>query len=577
MNNYDLSVLIPSRNEMFVAKTVENILANIRGNTEIIVALDGAWANPGIPDDPRLTIIYFPDSVGQRAATNQACRLSKAKYVMKIDAHSVVSEGFDLELIKTAEELKEDLIQIPVLYNLHAFDWVCIGPNPRSGRQYVENEGIKVNGCGHTIYQGPTPDRCPNCGGNMERLLIFKPRLSRKSEFYRFDTTLHFQYHGDRKKHPEAQGQIVETMSAQGSCFFLSRKDYLELNICDEEHGSWGQQGTEVACKAWLSGRRLVTNRNCWYSHMFRTQGGDFGFPYALSGSDVDKARRHSRNLWLNNKFEKQIYPLSWLIEKFKPLPDWHEDSGKEVLELVQREGEEFKKKVQVLSSSEKVINLEPTKAILFYTDNQLNLKIAHVVQKRLRSIGLPITSVSLKPMPNFGNNIFLPLQRGYFTMFKQILAGLEALQGDIVFMCEHDVLYHPSHFDFIPPRQDKFYYNQNFWKIRKDGFAVHWDANQVSGLCAYRELLIDYYRNRIKEIEEQGFNRSYEPGGRNTDLTEAWFSEYPNIDIRHDGTLTKDKWSPNDFRDKSTCVNWQESTVDNIPGWKHYNFIALT
>lgn len=30
-------------------------------------------------------------------------------------------------------------------------------------------------------------------------------------------------------------------------------------------------------------------------------------------------------------------------------------------------------------------------------------------------------------------------------------------------------------------------------------------------------------------------------------------------INIDHNNTMTKDKWSPNDFRNKSTCVNWEE------------------
>ena len=49
MTNYDLSILIPARNEMFLARTIEDILTNIEGNTEIIAILDGCWADPPIP------------------------------------------------------------------------------------------------------------------------------------------------------------------------------------------------------------------------------------------------------------------------------------------------------------------------------------------------------------------------------------------------------------------------------------------------------------------------------------------------------------------------------------------------
>jgi hypothetical protein len=91
----------------------------------------------------------------------------------------------------------------------------------------------------------------------------------------------------------------------------------------DEATGSWGQMGVEVSCKTWLSGGRQVVNKNTWFSHMFRTQGSDFGFPYPLSGRDVDYARKYSQDMWRNNKWDKQVRDLSWLIDKFAPVPDW--------------------------------------------------------------------------------------------------------------------------------------------------------------------------------------------------------------------------------------------------------------
>jgi len=333
----DLSVLIPARNEEFLSITVENILKNIRGNTEILVGLDGEWANPPIKDDPRVSIIYHNESVGQRAMTNDLCKLSKAKYVMKIDAHCAVDEGFDVKMVDAFKEVGDNVTMIPALYNLHAFNWKC-------------------KKCGNEWYQSPIPTHCqlpaearkdnPACDNttDFERVMIWKPRGGRRNETYRFDTTLHFMYHRSwSKEHPE--GDLVETMSAQGSCFMLSRKKYWELNICDEDFGSWGQQGTEIACKTWLSGGKLLTNRKTWYSHMFRTQGGTFGFPFPLNPTQVDHARRYSRELFMDNTWKGQIHPLSWLIEKFKPLPDWHKAEFKEIYDKVIEAGIEFDKK----------------------------------------------------------------------------------------------------------------------------------------------------------------------------------------------------------------------------------------
>ena len=113
-------------------------------------------------------------------------------------------------------------------------------------------------------------------------------------------------------------------MSFIGACWFIHREQYWNLEGLDEGHGSWGQVGTEVACKTWLSGGKLLTATDTWFSHMFRSQ---FGFPYPLSGNAQKRAREYSRDLWLNDKWPKAKYPLSWLIDRFAPVPDWHEET----------------------------------------------------------------------------------------------------------------------------------------------------------------------------------------------------------------------------------------------------------
>ena len=256
----DLSILIPARNEEFLARTVEDILANIRANTEIIVVLDGEWADPPIKQHDRLTVIHYPESIGQRAATNQAARLARGKYVMKVDAHCAFDEGFDVKMI---EKMQDDYTMVAVMRNLHVFDWVC--PD------------------GHRRYQSPS-GVCQECGKPTEKDIVWIAKTNPQSTSYCFDNTLHFQYFGEYKKRDNyvqqlEQEGLTETMSLQGSCFMMTRDKYWELDICDESHGSWGQQGVEVACKTWLSGGRVVVNHNTWYAHMFRTQGGDFGFP----------------------------------------------------------------------------------------------------------------------------------------------------------------------------------------------------------------------------------------------------------------------------------------------------------
>lgn len=709
----DLSVIITARNEEFLSRTVEGVLKARRANTEVIVLCDGNWPEPPIKDNPDVVMIYHSKSIGQRAGINEAIKLSTARYIMKLDAHCIVADGFDKVLVEAGDKLGKKVTQVPRMYNLHAFDWKC-------------------KKCGNRWYQGPTPEYCcksgesrqrnKDCDGTeFERVIVWKPRLHRKSDHYRFDNDLKFQYWGALGKRPGFEGDITETMSLLGACFFMNRERYWEIGGSDENWGSWGNQGTEISLKSWLSGGMLVTNRKTWFSHMFRTQGGDFGFPYPQSGKQVSHARKSSQNIFFGNKFDKQIYSLFDLVGAFWPVPGWdkkdllalqkagsvfrashpftlktdplfstvmHPDgsiySGSgvssptgvgsgdphvlsvsnnskvvgvatpavstEMVKLETSTGNRSNKKSigkMVNSNSPAILpavansrevkestissvvdspspiptfrsvikvnmrkqaesgsgvnfvdgqvlrhgvsiqqNTDNKQGILYYTDNQLQLKIAHRVQKQLKkaSNGKRIVSVSLKPM-DFGDNIHLPLKRGWLTMAKQILAGLKQLTNEYVFFCEHDVLYHESHFNFTPPKNDVYYYNTNVWKVRwSDGFAVHTnDCKQLSGMVCNRQFAIKHFEERVKRLETYNGTKfdkyvrliGFEPGTHNRKervddfKAESYQSKYPNIDIRHNGNGTHTKWSPAEFRNKKFAEGWTERNVRSIPGWE--------
>ena len=432
--------------------------------------------------------------------------------------------------------------------------------------------------------------------------IVWIAKKSPNSTAYCFDPTPHFQYFNEFKKRPEGQGPLSESMSLQGSCFMLSREKYFELNICDESFGSWGSQGVEVACKTWLSGGRVMIDHKTFYAHCFRTQGSDFGFPYPLSGRQVDHAKQTARDLFFNAKWPGAIRPLSWLVEKFWPVSGW---TDADLAALKQKEGSSApaRKNGNHRQAGEKqpaasgipagsilpgkISGMGDRAGIVFYTDNKLAPAIARACQEQLvkAASGRPIISVSLQPL-DFGKNITLQMERGYLAMFTQILTGLEALDTEYAYLAEHDILYSPSHFEFIPPRPDVYYFNLNFWKVRaSDGHALHFDAKQVSGLCASRELLVSHYRERVKRTEsklrELGDSRAYrnfiraqgfEPGshGRAERVddyrSDVWQSAEPNLDIRHDANLTPSRWTRDEFRSQRNCQNWQEA--DYVPGW---------
>ena len=578
MKKYLISVLIPSRNEEFLSRTIEDILKNTDDTTEIIAVLDGEWANPGLPDNSRLTVIYLPESVGQRAATNLACKLSRAKYIIKCDAHVSFDKGLDRKMLEAFEKSGDNTLMAPVMKNLHCFNLVC----PDGHSRYQSPDGP----CQHKI--GEKDEKDILCGKETKKDIVWISKRAPQSVSYCFDSQPHFQYFKEYAKRPEYKKDLEETgltktMSLQGSFFMCTRKKFWELNICDDEgFGSWGSMGIEISMKFWTSGGQVLINHDTWNSHLFRTQGSTFGFPYPQSGRQVQNAKKYAKDLFFNNKWEKQIHPLSWVLDKFKPLNGWTEE---EIEEQKEREKNHPKFGIQTKtkepSPESGMDSITSTKGIIYYTCNTGPLKITRAVQKQLRKISeeknIPIVSASLKPMPHFGfKNIHLKLKRGYLSMFKQILAALKMSNAEIVFFAESDILYSFSHFDFIPKRKDTFYYNTAVWKVRmEDGHSLYYNnCRQVSGICVYREAAIKHYEERVAYVEKNGYNRNigFEPATsnrvnwQNKYQSDVWQSEIPNLDIRHSNNLTPNRWSKDLFRNKKNCEGWKEA--NEIQGW---------
>lgn len=229
---------------------------------------------------------------------------------------------------------------------------------------------------------------------------------------------------------------------------------------------------------------------------------------------------------------------------------------------------------------------LKMTKSICYYTDNRLGEPIYSIAQKFILESGLPIVSASLKPI-NFGDNEVVKGERSYPTMVKQIISCLERSTADYVFFCENDVLYHSSHFDFTPQRDDIYYYNINNyrWLFGSNTAITYSGLTSLSMMCCNRQLAINHYKLRFKKIEELGLDKirsreprwirrwGYEPGTkkrRRGGFTDedfgVWRSEYPNVDIRHKRTFSSPKITLDSF--KYPPSDWTEITIDQIPYW---------
>jgi len=217
------------------------------------------------------------------------------------------------------------------------------------------------------------------------------------------------------------------------------------------------------------------------------------------------------------------------------------------------------------------------TKGLVYYTDNTPEERLFEACQTQLKRVmeqwGFPIYSVSHKPI-DLGTNIVVDFKREAESIFKQALIGIEACKTDYIFLIEHDVLYHPSHFDFVPPWDDTFYYNRNMWNVSSvDGRAVHYKHDDLSHCCASRDIMLKHFTKVVEYQKVNGFQRRLgfsPPKGLPRDQRiarhDARMSEFPNINVRHPHAFTRQRMTKDQFSSDKACRDWTES--DSVPVW---------
>ena len=281
-----LSVIIPSRNEVFLQNTINDLLKNARGDIEIIAILDGYWPAPIIADDPRVVLIHRSESKGMRGGINLGVAISTGEYIMKIDAHCMVDEGFDIKLIADCED---NWVVIPRRKRLDAEHW-CI--------QDVGKPDIDYN---YLSF----PDNPSDFGGpGLNGRIWTEKALDRTDPKYDID----------------------EELSFQGSCWFMKRDYFYFLELMDaKNYGPFWNEAQEIGFKSWLSGGKVMRNKKTWYAHLHK--GSKYGRGYfmdkrwAIQGASYTRRWLYEDKIW-----HKQKYPLTWLIERFMPMPGWPED-----------------------------------------------------------------------------------------------------------------------------------------------------------------------------------------------------------------------------------------------------------
>jgi glycosyltransferase involved in cell wall biosynthesis len=268
-----VSVVIPSRNEKYLQKTIQDLLLKATQEIEIIAVLDGYWSPvKEIVNNPKVNYIHFSESKGMRNAINSAVSVANGKYILKIDAHCMFNKGFDGVL---KADCQDNWIIIPRRYALDPDKWEIIN-NPKYPVDYMY-----------------------------------------------LSSDLHGVIWDDKNKDPGLKGRLIDdVMSSQGSCWFI-KKDYFNfLELEDEEnYGRFWNEFQEVGLKCWLSGGSVKVNKKTWYAHWHKP--GDVGRGYPLGRTDGEKAVAFTKR-WLTQKnWHKQIYKLKWLVNKFAPIPTW--------------------------------------------------------------------------------------------------------------------------------------------------------------------------------------------------------------------------------------------------------------
>jgi glycosyltransferase involved in cell wall biosynthesis len=282
----DLSVIIPSRSDQYLQKTVDDILSHAETKIEVIVVLDGIWSS--LKDDPRVTIIHHGevhDNVGMRGSINAGVKISKGKYLLIIDEQCGVDQGFDRKLM---EHCKDDWVVIPRRYRLEPETWTLI----EDGRPPIDYMCIDYP------YQRP------------------------------FDKTCGL--HGAEWKRPDRERYMIDdTPTMQGSCYFMTRKHWdniLPNGLDDVNYGTFTQEAQEVSMATWLSGGRVVVNKNTWYSHFHKgKRGKGYGFSneqYKKHLAGTERGRLFCISYWLNTR--DYLYDFKWFVNtKFPNMPGW--------------------------------------------------------------------------------------------------------------------------------------------------------------------------------------------------------------------------------------------------------------
>lgn len=279
----NVSVIIPSRNELFLAQTIDSIFGNATGDIEVIAVLDGWWPDPPLEDDKRLKIIHRGNVRGMRDGINSAAAIATGRYLLKCDAHCIFGPGFD-EILE--EDCDDNWIVIPRRYSLQLDTW------ERAPKEHIDAM--------YYFWPYEHPD----------------------------DLGLHGRpwYHRGRER---TEILIDEDVTFQGSCWFMHAEHYRRIGGLSEiGYETFMGEPQEIGFKTQLGPweGKVMRNKKTWYAHLHKghqTWKNDENMSGRVSGSERYRGNAFSFDMWWRNRWEGRAHNIEWLLERFQPMPGW--------------------------------------------------------------------------------------------------------------------------------------------------------------------------------------------------------------------------------------------------------------